>query len=442
MPILEYVGPLQADGEIIDTTWAASPTAYDFDDDGKLELLTGSWWWSGILYPPKPRQVEFLMYYENVGTRSKPDLTRRIIPGDLRGPDISRATVVDWNNDRLPDLLVSGGGNLSVFINEGTPKNPKWQANARHLTIPWGIYSASGIVNSMVDMDGDGKVDASSDISGAFYSVSGSAYSPTEVGRGSAKVGGKPIVHPGPGYGDFYGFTTMRDWDKDGRADLLWGTQQGNVYLHRNLGGSDPFEFAAGVKLKLTTGEDLQVGPPVFDSPEMATDFTVLQGSRIRFMADDFDKDGIDDLAVTETYGNVWIFLNTKVGGIDTLAPGVKVAKFSGMVWGFNPIEWNGDGKTDIIAEGNTFEPGQLLLNESKPGQPAFSEPFRPKEFQNLPHVFWGPDFRGADWNKDGDDDILIQSEFLYFFWAERSFLKHGYRYGSLTSGLEEKANK
>ncbi len=438
VPILKYVSPLEADGEPIDATWAASPTAYDFNKDGKLELLTGSWWWSGIPYPPKPGQVDYLMYYVNTGSRSQPKLSRKTIPGELKGPGISRATVVDWNNDGLADLLVSGGG-LSLFINEGTSTNPKWPANGKKLTIPWGISKGSGIVNSMVNMEVKGIKEAIAVSGDKFYSITGSAYSPTTVQLGSAMVGGKPIIHPGPGYGDGYRFTVMKDWDKDGRPDLLWGTHQGNIYFHRNLAGANPFEFAEGIKLRLNNGEDLQVGPKAVDSPEKATDFTILQGSRIRFTSSDFDGDTIDDLAVTDTYGNVWIFLNTKVGGINTLAPGVKVAKFASRVGGFSPIEWNNDNKTDIITGGTVFEPGLLLLNKSRPGQPEFSEPFRPIELKNLPHVFWGPDFRGSDWNKDGDDDVLIQSEF-YSFWAERSFLEHGYSQAVLAGGLQKKS--
>ena len=71
--------------------------------------------------------------------------------------------------------------------------------------------------------------------------------------------------------------------------------------------------------MKTTDGKPLKVGPPVVASKEDATDFTIMQGSRIRFIADDFDGDRIDDLIVTETYGNVWLYRNTKRGGTDTL---------------------------------------------------------------------------------------------------------------------------
>jgi len=424
IPVLKYAGSIKADGKPIDATWAAAPTAYDFDADGKLELMTGSWWWSGIPYPPKPGQISFLMYYKNSGTMSNPVLSRLPVTDQMKGPDISRVNVVDWDNDGLPDLLVKG---TILYINEGTANNPKWPQNGKTMNIPWGVYSAPAIVGSMVKMKVNGVAELIANSYDGFYAITGSIYSPEQKNRGTATANGKAINHPGPGYGDEYYFTSLSDWDNDGKADLLWGTHQGNIYLHKSLGDINAFNFDEGIKLKLLMGEDLKVGPAVVNSPSLATDFTILQGSRIRFTVNDFDGDGIKDLAITDTYGFVWIFLNTKAGGTNTFLPGIKVAKFPKYVFGFNSIDWNGDNKTDIIASGTSSAPGQLLINNSKPGQPSFSEPYRPKELQNLPHVFWGPDFSGADWNKDGDDDLMIQSEFLYNFWAERSFLEHGY---------------
>ena len=41
--------------------------------------------------------------------------------------------------------------------------------------------------------------------------------------------------------------------------------------------------------------------------------------------------------------------------------------------------------------------------------------------------------FPPPDWYRDGDFDLLIQSEFFSFF-AERSFLDHGYQPAMLTA--------
>ena len=111
IPQLRYAGPLSADGKTIDTCWAASPTAHDFDGDGRLELITGSWWWSGMQHDPRPGEIDFLMYFKNAGTARQPRLTRTDLPriGKFPGGAIARASVVDWNADGLDDLLVNDG---------------------------------------------------------------------------------------------------------------------------------------------------------------------------------------------------------------------------------------------------------------------------------------------------------------------------------------------
>jgi hypothetical protein len=51
--------------------------------------------------------------------------------------------------------------------------------------------------------------------------------------QGPAVANGAAIWHPGPGYGDGYNWNIFADWDKDGKIDILSGTQQGNVYFHK-----------------------------------------------------------------------------------------------------------------------------------------------------------------------------------------------------------------
>src|SRR5262249_14689729 len=154
--------------------------------------------------------------------------------------------------------------------------------------------------------------------------------------------------HPGPGYGDPYNWNIFADWDKDGKIDILSGTQQGNVYFHKNLGAANNLTYADGVKLTLTNGQDLKVGPPVYSDPSQVPDFTALQGSRMIMAVADFDHDGIDDMAITETYGNIWIFRNTLVGGTSTLAPGV-IVKTGPRLDGLDIIDYNNDSKPDLI---------------------------------------------------------------------------------------------
>jgi FG-GAP-like repeat len=430
VPKLEYVGPVVADGQPIDTTWAAAPSVADFDGDGRLDLVTGSWWWSGIHHDPAPGQIEYLMYYKGGGDSKRLTLARTPFPRDGEFPKgaIARPSLVDWNNDGLIDLMVSMRDEICIYLNVGSTKQPRWKTSQQPLTIPWGFTGGVDVIAESGDVAGDGQREF---LEGqTFFTFRGSPYSPDILRLGGASVNGKPIEHPGPGYGDAYYHTSLHDWDHDGKADLLWGTQQGNVFLHRANGTKEkPFQFDEGVMLKTLDGQPVKVGPPVVASREEATDFTILQGSRIRMLADDFDGDKIDDLIVTDTYGNLWLYRNTKQGGTDTLAPPILLYKLQSRT-SLSVVDWNQDGKPDLFTQGNAAEPGGIMINETKDGKAAISKPARPFE---LPYLFWGTQFGVTDWNHDGDRDFMVTAEFFSFF-IEQSFLTHGYRQATLVS--------
>ncbi|HTI50061.1 MAG TPA: VCBS repeat-containing protein, partial [Planctomycetaceae bacterium] len=54
LPRLAAPLALEADGQPIDTIWAAAPFVHDFDGDGRMDLVTGTWFWSGIPRSPAP----------------------------------------------------------------------------------------------------------------------------------------------------------------------------------------------------------------------------------------------------------------------------------------------------------------------------------------------------------------------------------------------------
>ena len=45
----------------------------------------------------------------------------------------------------------------------------------------------------------------------------------------------------------------------------------------------------------------------------------------------------------------------------------------------------------------------------------------------NVPLVPYGGTLAVADWNSDGDPDLIMGATYGYFCWFERSFLERGY---------------
>ena len=106
--------------------------------------------------------------------------------------------------------------------------------------------------------------------------------------------------------GDEWTFTQLADLNGDGRLDLLFGTHEGHIWLHRHQGGSEGRYDQTGEMLQLVNGQPLHVGPVAGQN----LDFDVLQGARTAFTAGDFDGDGQVDLVVGDTYGRVRYFRN------------------------------------------------------------------------------------------------------------------------------------
>ncbi|MBI2431472.1 MAG: hypothetical protein HYV26_01220 [Candidatus Hydrogenedentes bacterium] len=86
-----------------------------------------------------------------------------------------------------------------------------------------------------------------------------------------------------------------------------------------------------------------------------------------------------------------------------------------------------------MVASGT--ETGRYGKSQSFSTHFVYNRPFK------LPYVFWGANFFPEDWNRDGDVDLLIRSEF-YLFWAEKSFLRHGYREAMGLGAAEQRPHR
>ena len=96
-------------------------------------------------------------------------------------------------------------------------------------------------------------------------------------------------------------------------------------------------------------------------------------------------------------------------------------------------VDWNKDGKLDLIVS-NASGKILLLINQGTKGNAKSGE----GNELNLPFIPYSSRVLVADWNGDGDDDIIIQTGYQYFCWLDKSYLRYGYAKAHLVR-LEEK---
>ena len=264
------------------------------------------------------------------------------------GGGYSSPVVVDWNNDGKKDLLVGDGqGYVSLLLNTGTDSNPLFPTEAS--------VQAGGTA--------------------------------LQVGQGG-RDGASPFVV---------------DWNNDGKKDLVVGDARGYVSLFLNTGTDSEPAFEAGTRVE-ANGNAIHLAerkPETTTGPEhgLADPFVI-----------DWNNDGKKDLLVGNWPGYVYVFTNVGSDSAPVFAGGERI-QANGTDIDFESlspwvVDWNGDGQKDLLI-GRHY--GQLsgYLNAGSDSEPVFTERFDVR-ISTGSFISWDSDVAVADWNNDGNLDLVV----------------------------------
>jgi len=344
----------------------------DFDGDGLLDFVVGRYW-ERSHYGDQPRV--FGRLYKNVGTRTSPRFeardasggapyTERFQPADALRQNGVRA--VDWDEDGRIDLLAGDSDGFVWFFRNTTgalapifAPGVRLLAGGRPLRVHGEEPEARAAGYARVDVT-DWNEDGRKDLVVAdgrgwlwLFLNRGTNAAPV-LGEGQRlSANGHPID------GTSRGSVLVRDWDGDGRKDVIFAmvgegpsatydwpprlpdrTSERGFLYYRNFGTNAAPELGAPKWIK--------AGPD-------AVEIDLLRPNLGDFV--DWDGDGKKDFIACEFELDCRLFRNTSDGRpgkrprFDSSAEGIAILKpWTGeMISGVDARDWNGDGDVDLL---------------------------------------------------------------------------------------------
>lgn len=390
--------------------------ALDFDQDGATDIIVGC---PDVLYSGT-------YLFRNIGTNASPLFDR----AEWIGSATRDLVAADFNGDGAVDFVVSGGYYSDVRKHRFTRFVP--------VKLPREYHVGSDDLWYPVDWDGDGRIDVlvgTSDwreygwedafnVKGEWTRgpIHGYVYFHQNIGTNDQPVYAPPVaLKAGGKILDLRGTPSPNpvDWFGRGRLDLIGGDFLDTVTLFENTGTRSRPVLAAG-KLLSVNGKPLKM------------DLCMIQ-PRVA----DWYGDGRPSLIIGEEDGRVVLVENVAAKGrvprlrppryLEQVDPYLKSGGLSRPV----PVDWNGDGKLDLLS-GNDAGYIQYFENVGSRTEPAFEDRGYLKAVGKTIRIVAGPNgsIQGpmeakwgytnptaVDWDLDGKLDLLVNSIWGKVIW-------------------------
>lgn len=383
-------GRLEAGGAPIDVYGAPTPNMADFDGDGDLDLITGEF-------------LDRMTWFENTGTRKQPEFAAgRFLANDagvLRMDlEMIIPVAVDWDQDGDVDLVVGDeDGRVALVENTGVFENdmPVFEAPVYFKQQADNLKFGALSTPVGVDWDGDGDEDLiAGNTAGylAFIENLDGGYPPRWAPPELLQAGGEVIRIMAGENGSIqgpaeakWGYTapSVADWDGDGLLDIVVNSIWGKVLWYRNVGEPGAPALAAAAPVRVAWDGPIPKPEWTWWDPD---DGTLATQWRTTPYATDWNEDGLTDLVMLDHEGYLSVFERFEQDGERLLRPGRRI------IYGAEAAEYN--RRNEVIEPGS----GPLRLNTDKYG----SSGRRKLAF--------------ADWDGDGDQDLLVNSTNVSLF--------------------------